>query len=131
VRGGDRRDHGVVYIRGEYPRAIEIMRDAIDEARDRLLPGSTSPSTSAPAATLRRGDALLRGIEGCGRAQPKRPTRERGLHDKPTVVQNVETLSIIPWLCARPAPRHQGVQPVGAVARRARSRRASARRCAR
>jgi len=93
--------HGVVYIRGEYPRAIEIMRDAIDEARDRLLPGfDVAVHVGAGSYVCGEETALLRGIEGLrAEPNPKPPyPAERGLHGKPTVVQNVETLSIIPWL---------------------------------
>lgn len=93
--------HGIVYIRGEYPRAIEIMRRAIEEARDRLIPGfDVVVHAGAGSYVCGEETALLRGIEGL-RAEPipKPPwPAERGLHGKPTVVQNVETLSIIPWV---------------------------------
>jgi len=91
--------HGIVYIRGEYPRAIEIMRRAIDEAR--LIPGfDVVVHVGAGSYVCGEETALLRGIEGLrAEPSPKPPyPAERGLHGRPTVVQNVETLSIIPWV---------------------------------
>ena len=93
--------HGIVYIRGEYPRAIEIMRHAIEEARERLIPGfDVVVHVGAGSYVCGEETALLRGIEGLrAEPSPKPPyPAERGLHGKPTVVQNLETLSIIPWV---------------------------------
>ncbi len=112
--------HGIVYIRGEYPRAIEIMRGAILEARARLVPGfEVTVHVGAGSYVCGEETALLRGIEGLrAEPSPKPPyPAERGLHGKPTVVQNVETLSILPWLLrTRQRPDTKAFSLSGAVA---------------
>lgn len=113
--------HGIVYIRGEYPRAIEIMRAAIEEARTRLIPGlEITVHVGAGSYVCGEETALLRGIEGLrAEPSPKPPyPAERGLHGKPTVVQNVETLSIIPWvLQTGRRPETKAFSLSGAIAR--------------
>ena len=95
--------HGIVYIRGEYARAAEVMREAIDQARPFLLPGfEVTVHVGAGSYVCGEETALLRGIEGL-RAEPRpRPPYPAhvGLHGMPTVVQNVETLAVVPWVLA-------------------------------
>ena len=113
--------HGIVYIRGEYPRAVEIMRAAIEEARGRLIPGfEITIHVGAGSYVCGEETALLRAIEGLrAEPSPKPPyPAERGLHGKPTVVQNVETLSIIPWvLQTGRRPETKAFSVSGAIAR--------------
>ncbi|MCX5746345.1 MAG: protein disulfide oxidoreductase, partial [Proteobacteria bacterium] len=60
--------HGIVYIRGEYPRAVEIVRAAIAEAR--LIPGfEIRVHVGAGSYVCGEETALLRAIEGL-RAEP-------------------------------------------------------------
>jgi NADH:ubiquinone oxidoreductase subunit F (NADH-binding) len=120
---------GIVYIRGEYPDARSIMLDAVHAARrlGHLGDGfDVEVVTGAGSYVCGEETALLRSIEGLrGEPAPKPPyPAGRGLHGLPTVVQNVETLSVIPWLLhhgARPdtkalsvsgAVRHPGVVEV-------------------
>jgi NADH:ubiquinone oxidoreductase subunit F (NADH-binding) len=95
--------NGIVYIRGEYPRAAEIVRAAVGAARPFLVPGfEISVHVGGGSYVCGEETALLRGIEGL-RAEPRpRPPYpvHAGLHGKPTVVQNVETLAAIPWVLA-------------------------------
>lgn len=93
---------GVLFIRGEYPVAAERARAAVDEARARGLLGDFEVQVLRGAGSYVAGEetALLRAIEGL-RAEPwvKPPyPAERGLDDLPTVVQNVETLAVVPHI---------------------------------
>jgi NADH:ubiquinone oxidoreductase subunit F (NADH-binding) len=92
---------GIVYIRAEYPQAAVVMRAAIAEAEAASLvrPGlRLSVHVGAGSYVCGEETALLRAIEGL-RAEPcpKPPyPAEHGLFGMPTVVQNVETLAIVP-----------------------------------
>jgi NADH-quinone oxidoreductase subunit F len=95
---------GYIYIRGEYPLAIERMQHAIDETRRRGLLGQNIMGEGfAFDIEVRKGGgayicgeetALFNSIEGLRgepRNKPPFPTQV-GLFGKPTVVNNVETL---------------------------------------
>ncbi len=98
---------GYVYLRAEYPLAIERLQYAIDQARDLGLLGENIMGTGFDFdLEIRKGSgafvcgeetALMRSIEG-GRGEPRpRPPfpAEKGLWDKPSVLNNVETLANI------------------------------------
>lgn len=94
---------GIVYIRAEYPYAAEVMRAAIAEAAAASLirPGlRLSVHVGGGSYVCGEETALLRAIEGLrAEPRPKPPyPAERGLFGRPTVVQNVETLAIVPEL---------------------------------
>lgn len=101
---------GVVYIRAEYPEAIEITQKAIDDIRAKKLLGENILDSgfnydfkiirAQGAYICGEETALLSSIEGQRpevRVRPPYPTQE-GLFNKPTVVNNVETLACIPWI---------------------------------
>lgn len=101
---------GVVYIRAEYPEAIEITQKAIDDIRAKKLLGENILDSgfnydfkiirAQGAYICGEETALLSSIEGQRpevRVRPPYPTQE-GLFNKPTVVNNVETLACIPWV---------------------------------
>lgn len=103
-------DTGVVYIRGEYPEAITITQNAIDELRQQgLLEKNVLNSGfifnfkvigAQGAYICGEETALLSSIEGQRpevRVRPPFPAQQ-GLFNKPTVVNNVETLACIPWV---------------------------------
>ncbi len=103
---------GVVYIRGEYPEAIEITQKAIDDIRakgfigDDILGSGFSYDfkviKAQGAYICGEETALLSSIEGQRpevRVRPPYPT-QFGLFNKPTAVNNVETLACIPWVIA-------------------------------
>ncbi len=101
---------GVMYIRGEYPEAIEITQKAIDDIRtlgfigENILGSGFSYDfkliKAQGAYICGEETALLSSIEGQRpevRVRPPYPT-QHGLFNKPTVVNNVETLACIPWV---------------------------------
>jgi NADH-quinone oxidoreductase subunit F len=101
---------GVVYIRGEYPEAITITQQAIDDIRTRGFIGTNILGSgfsfdfkvirAQGAYICGEETALLSSIEGQRpevRVRPPYPT-QHGLFNKPTVVNNVETLACIPWI---------------------------------
>jgi NADH-quinone oxidoreductase subunit F len=96
-------DEGYFYIRAEYPLAVSRMNDAIDQARERGLLGegfSVHIMEGAGAFVCGEETALLASIEGergMPRYRPPYPA-ERGLWGKPTLVNNTETLSLVPWI---------------------------------
>lgn len=101
---------GIVFIRSEYPRAIHIMRQAIEDARNAGLLGSSIAGflfafdvrvvTGLGSYVCGEETAMLNAIEGKrGEARPRPPyPAECGLFGKPTVVNNVETLVNVPWI---------------------------------
>jgi len=103
-------DEGVLYIRGEYPKSIEIINRTINELKKLNLLGKNILGTDFSydlyicigqgAYICGEETALIASIEG-RRAEvdvrPPYPTVE-GLYKKPTVVNNVETLAAIPGI---------------------------------
>ena len=101
---------GVLYIRAEYPEAITITQAAIDELRALGWLGNDIGGTGVDfdfkiiraqgAYICGEETALLSSIEGQRpevRVRPPYPT-QHGLFNKPTVVNNVETLACIPYV---------------------------------
>lgn len=95
---------GILYIRGEYPLAVMRVEAAIAEAKAARVFGEFDVRVVVGAGSYVAGEetALIRSIEGL-RAEPwpKPPyPAQKGLHGLPTVVQNVETLAVVPWVLA-------------------------------
>lgn len=101
---------GVVYIRAEYPESIRICEEAINDIRKRGFLGMKIKNSnfnfdfkviSAQGAYICGEEtALLSSIEGQRpevRVRPPYPTQE-GLFNKPTAVNNVETLAVLPYI---------------------------------
>ncbi len=115
--------HGIVYIRSEYPQAQRAMRVAIGEARDGALLGdefNVEVVSGAGSYVCGEETALLNSIQGLRgepRVRPPYPAQQ-GLWGNPTVVQNVETLAIVPWIArTRQGSGTKAVSLSGAVAR--------------
>jgi len=101
-------DEGYVYIRGEYGLAISRMQIAITQAREYSLLGEGIFGTDfsfdlhvhagAGAYICGEETALIESIEGNrGEPRPRPPyPTTAGLWQKPTLVNNVETLANIP-----------------------------------
>lgn len=99
---------GCVYIRAEYPLAINRLRIAIEQARQCGLLGKNIMGTDfdfdiqikygAGAFVCGEETALIHSIEGERGEPTNKPPfpAESGLWNKPTCVNNVETLANIP-----------------------------------
>ncbi|WGS65517.1 complex I 51 kDa subunit family protein [Marinitoga aeolica] len=98
---------GYIYIRGEYSKAIDIFEKTIKEAYHRGLLGKNILGSNfnfelrlikgAGAYVCGDETSLINSIEGkrgFSRIKPPYPV-QRGLYDKPTVVNNVETLTTV------------------------------------
>lgn len=102
--------HGYIYCRTEYPLAIRRLSIAIDQAMERGLLGENilgsgfdfhlSIYQGAGAFVCGEGTALQHSIEGKrGMPRPKPPrSTDKGLFNKPTVLNNVETFANIPQI---------------------------------
>lgn len=101
---------GYIYIRAEYPLAIRRLKTAIGQMRELNLLGPNILGTSfgfdliikegAGAFVCGEETALIASIEGrrgMPRTRPPFPAVS-GVHDKPTIINNVETLGTLPPL---------------------------------
>ena len=101
---------GILYIRAEYPEAIDIVENAIQELRDRNLLGENIHNSgfnfdfkvikAKGAYICGEETALINSIEGQRpevRTRPPFPAQQ-GLFNKPTIVNNVETLAAVHWI---------------------------------
>ncbi|GAJ15582.1 unnamed protein product, partial [marine sediment metagenome] len=99
---------GYLYIRGEYPIAIDRIRKAIRSARRRQILGRSVLGTDfqfvadvrigAGAFVCGEETALIHSVEGkrgMPRMRPPYPSKS-GLWDAPTVINNVETMANVP-----------------------------------
>ena len=103
-------DKAYIYIRAEYPLAIERLKLAIAQARGYGLLGENILSSGfdlevvikqgAGAFVCGEETALIHSIEGKrGMPRPRPPfPAVRGLFDKPTIINNVETLANVPGI---------------------------------
>jgi bidirectional [NiFe] hydrogenase diaphorase subunit len=121
---------GYVYVRAEYPLAIERLKLAIRQAERHGVLGSRILESGfnfridlrigAGAFVCGEETALLRSIEGRrGRPRPRPPyPSERGLFGMPTVINNVETLANVApiinrgsaWFAGIGTPRSTGTK---------------------
>jgi formate dehydrogenase iron-sulfur subunit len=112
---------GFVYIRSEYPDAIEVMESAVRIARtEGLLGASVAGSGPAFDIEVRVGagayvcgeeTSLLNSLEGkrgIVRAKPPLPALE-GLFGRPTVVNNVLSLATVPVIFEKGAAFYAGL----------------------
>ncbi len=102
--------HGVAYVRAEYPLAVERMNRAVEDAMAAGLLGDNLFDTGfsfhltvmegAGAFVCGEETALIASVEGeRGTPRPKPPfPAHKGLHAKPTVINNVETLASLPLI---------------------------------
>lgn len=103
-------NHAFIYIRGEYPKPARRLQHAVDEAYAKGYLGSDILGTGFDLdVTVHLGggayicgeeSALLNSLEGRRgepRLKPPFPAVE-GLYAKPTIVNNVETISNVPWI---------------------------------
>lgn len=100
---------GVIYIRGEYPESVDIMEKAIQDLYDLdILPLKNANGFEYKFKVIKaqgayicgEETALINSIEGQRpevRIRPPFPAEE-GLFNRPTIVNNVETLSNTPFI---------------------------------
>ena len=101
-------NHGVVYIRAEYPIAIHRLEDAMRMAREEGLLGKDIMGSGfdfdieirigAGAFVCGEETALLASVEG-QRGEPRQKPPfpfQSGLFGKPSIINNVETLATVP-----------------------------------
>lgn len=103
-------NQGYIYVRAEYPIAVNHLRIAIKQAREKGLLGKNIFGSGfsfdldlrlgAGAFVCGEETALLESIEGHrGEPRPRPPfPAVKGLFGKPTIVNNVETLANIPQI---------------------------------
>ncbi len=106
---------GVIYVRAEYPLAVERIRKAINDARSYGLLGDNIFNSGfsfnlqlvegAGAFVCGEETALISSLEGkSGRPHPRPPfPAQKGYLGKPTNINNVETWSNIPVIIAKGA----------------------------
>jgi NADH-quinone oxidoreductase subunit F len=101
---------GYIYVRAEYPKAIERLKIAIEQANAKGFLGERIFGTDfrfiikikegAGAFVCGEETALMKSIEG-SRGMPRiRPPfpAVKGLWDFPTSINNVETFANVPWI---------------------------------
>ena len=103
-------DEGYFYIRAEYPLAIERITQALNNCRQRgfigdeiiksgfsldlkIMPGAGAFVCGEETALI----ASIEGRRGMPRLRPPYPAQS-GLWGKPTLINNVETYSSVPWI---------------------------------
>jgi NADH-quinone oxidoreductase subunit F len=93
---------GYLYIRAEYPLAVERVRAAIKICQERGLLGELKLSVVEGAGAFVCGEetALIASIEGRRGMPSIRPPypAQQGLWRKPTLINNVETYATVPWI---------------------------------
>jgi len=104
---------GFVYIRAEYPLAIERLKIALKQAQDYGLVGKNILGSGfdfdieirlgAGAFVCGEETALIKSVEGNrGMPVPKPPfPANKGLWQRPTIINNVETLANVPVITAK------------------------------
>jgi NADH:ubiquinone oxidoreductase subunit F (NADH-binding)/NADH:ubiquinone oxidoreductase subunit E len=115
--------HGFVLTRSEYPRSKPALDAAIAQAHAdgwlgegilgtrfsfdvTIVEGAGSYVVGEETALL----ACLQGLRGVVSARPPFPA-ERGVHGRPTVVNNIETLSNIPFIAKNGAEAYAALSP--------------------
>jgi len=103
-------EEGVFYIRAEYPLAVRRVREALRRCEERGFLGDNVLGTGrrlhlrimegAGAFVCGEETALLESImgrRGMPRLRPPYPA-EQGLWGRPTLINNVETYALVPWI---------------------------------
>jgi NADH:ubiquinone oxidoreductase subunit F (NADH-binding)/(2Fe-2S) ferredoxin/Pyruvate/2-oxoacid:ferredoxin oxidoreductase delta subunit len=112
---------GFIYVRDEYPLAVEKLEKAVSQARAVGLLGDDIMGTdfSFDVRLIRGGGAfvcgeetaLIASIEGRPGEPRQRPPfpAEKGLWGKPTNINNVETWATVPWILSHGAEQYATV----------------------
>ncbi len=116
---------GIFYIRAEYPLAMLRIGEALDICRANGIAGTSVLGSDftfnirifggAGAFVCGEETALIASVEGkrgLPRMRPPYPV-EKGLWDKPTLINNTETLSLVPWIIRHGAPAFSAIGTAG------------------
>jgi NADH-quinone oxidoreductase subunit F len=116
-------NHAFIYIRGEYPKPARRVQQAVEQAYERGYLGTdilgsgfdidVTVHLGGGAYICGEESALLNSLEGRRgepRIKPPFPAVE-GLYSKPTIVNNVETLSNVPWIVNNGGTAYAGIGP--------------------
>ncbi len=103
-------DEGYFYIRSEYPLAVKRVREALKLCQEKGYVGQNILGSGfsctlqimegAGAFVCGEETALLASLEGrrgMPRLRPPYPA-EKGLWNRPTLINNVESISLVPWI---------------------------------
>ena len=110
-----------VYIRGEYPESVEACTEAVKQLEAIGMHGNNIGGSGfnhrfkviegAGAYICGEETALLSSLEGQRpevRVRPPFPA-QKGLFNKPTIVNNVETLAAVPWIIRNGGEKYSGL----------------------
>jgi NADH-quinone oxidoreductase subunit F len=112
---------GILYVRAEYPLAVKILTQAVEQAKDLGLLGKNILGgdfdleielfQGSGAFVGGEETALIQSIEGNRGMPSHRPPYpvEIGLHHKPTVINNVKTFAAVPAILAHGAAWFKGI----------------------
>ncbi len=116
---------GIFYIRAEYPLAVQRVKDALMVCRQEgILGNSVMNSTfsfsirvfeGAGAFVCGEETALIASVEGnrgTPRLRPPYPAIH-GLNGKPTLINNTETFSLVPWIIRNGANKFASIGTSG------------------
>jgi NADH-quinone oxidoreductase subunit F len=113
--------HAFVYMRGEFSGPFRRLQGALDEAYEAGLIGENILGSGfscdiliyrgAGSYVCGEASALITSIEGKRGYPRNRPPRltVKGLYQKPTVINNVETLSNIAWIVSNGAASFKAI----------------------
>ncbi|MCL2326364.1 MAG: 4Fe-4S binding protein, partial [Proteobacteria bacterium] len=114
-------DEGYMYVRAEYPLAVERVRKAVADALEAGILGENlfgtgqgfviSIKEGAGAFVCGEETALLASIEGyrgMPKSKPPFPS-QKGLFGCPTVINNVETLGAVPLILRDGAEKYRAI----------------------
>jgi len=105
---------GYIYVRGEYPYVVPVLENALSEARSAGYLGERFDieiRVGAGAYICGEETALFESIEGkrgFPRVKPPFPTTN-GLFDKPTVINNVETLCNVSLIISKGSAEYRKI----------------------
>jgi len=116
---------GIFYIRAEYPLAVLRIGEAIRICKENRILGSSIFDSGfsfnirifggAGAFVCGEETALIASVEGkrgTPRMRPPYPV-VKGLWGKPTLINNTETLSLVPWIIHHGAPAFSKIGTAG------------------
>jgi NADH-quinone oxidoreductase subunit F len=122
---------GYIYVRHEYPLAVEHLQKAIEQTRERGLLGKNilgsgfdydvKIARGGGAFVCGESSALMRSVAGeVGEPRAKYVHSVlKGLHEKPTVLNNVETWANIPWIITEGAEAYAALGTKGSTGTKA------------